>query len=50
MGMSMWLTILIKQIQREGLNKRRGKTYINISVPDHSDRAPFISFISSQDD
>lgn len=37
-------------VDRRVINKKRGKTYINISVPDHSNRAPFISFISSQND
>lgn len=37
-------------VDRKVLNKRRGKTYLNISIPDHSYRTPFVSFTATQDD
>ena len=37
-------------VDRKVINKRRSKTYLNISVPDHSNRAPFVSFTSNQND
>lgn len=37
-------------VDRKVINKKRSKTFLNISVPDHSHRAPFISFVSTQDE
>lgn len=35
---------------RKLFNKRRTNSYLNISVPDHSIRAPFVAFCATQDD
>ena len=37
-------------VARKVINIRHNKTYLNISIPDHSDRAPFVSFYSTQDE
>jgi len=37
-------------VKRKVISKRHVKTYINISIPDHSDRAPFVSFYATQDE
>lgn len=37
-------------VERKVIGKRHEKTYLNISVPDHSERAPFVSFYATQDE
>lgn len=37
-------------VDRKVIKKKKHRTYLNISIPDHSNRAPFISFTSTQDE
>jgi len=37
-------------LDRKLFDKRHTRSYLNISVPDHSDKAPFISFRATQND
>lgn len=37
-------------VDKKVINKRRSHAYLNISVPDYSNRAPFVSFYSTQDE
>ena len=37
-------------VERRVINQRHSKVYWNISIPDHSNRAPFISFYSTQNE
>ena len=37
-------------VGRKLLNAKRSRSYFNIAVPDHSEKAPFSSFIATQDD
>lgn len=43
--LSTWKLLVDKKL----IDKKRGKTYLNISIPDHSERVPFESFYSTQD-